>query len=416
MIDLKLNYVTICLSDNLMDQKGQFHQSLNQRSQKCSYCHFPDIDQVPEPYLIGRGITRPGELDLAEVGNFFVRERARAILDVVCPGQCVCHPTFDVKTRALTDWSLAVPTRTVVTGTVKMEIPRCPECGEPKVAHWGSQYDWTETTRDSFSKTIGADIAKSSNWFSAEVIGEESRWYWMNILKLKQPPKVPSHQWTRLGVNRWLYLSIRLERLFQSLKLKGMVRLISDEAKPSRVDLEWVDEQIRNLKALGLSTPSPRVANSMKGGPWFREYLTKHAREPAPSFDFSEVEDRIGKPLPPSYKAFLSKVGPTTFHDLDAMEGFDAKILGPDSLDQSAYRRGMIEVEEEENALIDGLLFATTGHGDAFCFDLAGEGPEYPVYLFEHDSNSFQAYAPDFEACLKRFAGEESASSKEGKN
>ena len=117
----------------------------------------------------------------------------------------------------------------------------------------------------------------------------------------------------------------------------------------------------------------------------------RHARDMEVPPDFSVVEALIGKPLPASYKAFISQVGPTTFHDLDETEGFDASILGPDDLDTTGYRMGTILFEGEESHGIDGVLFATTGHGDAFCFDLAGAGPEYPVYLYEHELSGFQA-------------------------
>ncbi len=404
-----LSYVAICLSDSQMDHKGRFGLPLNARPDKCHHCKFPDLDHVPQPYLIGRGVTRPCELDMADVGNFLARERARKVIEAVCPGQCEFYPTFDSKTEEPTPWSLAVPARTVAIGSVKAEVPRCPECGEPKVAHWGSQYDWSGGYEEQFPDSIGADIAKSSGWFSAEVTGEESRWYIISVLKIKLSPKdrlpyAPPHHWTRLGLNRSLYFSVRLEHLFKKLGIKGVVRLLADEARPTGDDLFWVDEQTRKMTELGLSTP-PDSSDSVKVSRWFRGYVKKYARKWEVPPDFSSVEARIGKPLPASYKAFISKVGPTTFHDLDETEGFDASILGPDGMNTVEYRRDTIRVEGEESARIDGLLFATTGHGDAFCFDLSGDGPEYPVYLHEHELDGFQAYAPNFEECVKRFAG-----------
>jgi hypothetical protein len=47
-----MNYVTICPSDHQMDRKGQFDMPINARPQKCHYCTFPDLDYIPEPYLI----------------------------------------------------------------------------------------------------------------------------------------------------------------------------------------------------------------------------------------------------------------------------------------------------------------------------------------------------------------------------
>lgn len=343
-----LSYVTICSSDNQMDRKGNFNVSMNACTQKCHYCTFPDLDHVPQPYLIGRGITRPGELDMADVGNFFARERARKVIEVACPGQCEFFPTHDARTKEPTPWSLVVPKATVAIGHVKPEISRCPECGEPKVGHWGSQYDWSDGVDEQIPDSIGADIAKSSGWVSSELTGEESGWYWMHILKLKQPPKVPPHQWTRIELDRWLYFSLRLEHLFKTMGIKGVVRVLSEEARPSDDDLAWVEEQIGRLAELGLSTPPP-TADAAKVGQWFRRHVKKHAHKQGGLVDFSAAETRIGKPLPASYKIFISEVGPTTFRDLDETEGFDANILGPDDLDTVEYRRGKIRFEDEES-------------------------------------------------------------------
>jgi hypothetical protein len=392
----RLNYVEISLSDNPMDEVGPFGMPLNALPQKCPHCTFPDLDHLAQPYLLGKGITRPVEIDVAEVGNFFVKDRARKVIEIACPGQCEFHPTFDKKTKEQTPWSLAVPTWTIPIGTVKAKIPRCPVCGEPRVAHWGSHYDQT------LPETIESDIAKSSEWISYESTGEEANWYYMNVLKLKRPPETPTHRWTRLKLARWLYFSVRLEQLLKALGIKGVVRSYSSKAKPTEADMAWVEEQIKVLKRHGVSKAAP-VANTKKVTTWFRGYLKKHAKQQAIEPDFTTIEALLGKSLPSSYKAFLSKVGPTTFRDVDDEQGFDASILGPGDMDTTEYRRGVLQVEDEDSARIDGISFATTGHGDCFCFDLGGPEPELPVYLYDHEKNCFEPYASSFESCLKRF-------------
>ena len=186
------NYVAICPSDNQMDRKGQFDLPMNVRPQKCHFCTFPDLDHVPQVYLIGRGITRPGELDMADLGNFFARDRARKVIEVVCPGQCEFHPTFDSKTKEPTPWWISVPARKVADGSVPTQVPRCPECGEPKVARWGSSASIAGGGEGQFPDAFDADIVKSSAWISSDVTGEESRWYVINILKIKISPRGPA--------------------------------------------------------------------------------------------------------------------------------------------------------------------------------------------------------------------------------
>lgn len=374
----KLNCVEISGSDDRMDERvyrGTSMWPLNPLPPKCPICSFPDLDHVPQPYLLGKGTTKPGDMALAKVGNFFVRERARKVIEAVCPGQCAFYPTFARKTGEPTAWSLAVPLATVSIGTVKPEIPRRVECHEPKAAH-GTQY------HRSPPESMESDIAKSSTWISEH-----------------------SQQWSRGAIGRWIFFSVRLEKLLIKLGIKGVYRWPSSKQTPTKSDLARVDEQVEKLTALGLATPPP-AGDPAKLRRWFRSYLKKHATEQRPAPDFAALEARLGKPLPDSFKAFLSKVGPTTFPDLDEEEGADVRIYGLEDLEDDCHglRLGRTEFEDEESAAVDGLEFAGTIFGDAFCFDLAAAGPDYPVYHYQHEINLFEPYAANFEECLKRFA------------
>ena len=139
---------------------------------------------------------------------------------------------------------------------------------------------------------------------------------------------------------------------------------------------------------------------------WFQRFLKSHAARKQAPIDWHAFESKAGVPLPPSYKAFASSVGELTFREVDGIEGFTVRILAPARLDARRYRKGKIRVTDEDSEAADGLLFGTTGHGDGFCFDIAVPGPEYPVYLYDHDLCAYEAYAPNFPACIKRLSGE----------
>jgi hypothetical protein len=92
---------------------GSFAESTNTWPKKCERCWLDDLGHHPSPYLIGRRIDRPVEFDIADVGNFFVKDRVRQAIELVFPGQCVFQPTFKVKGQQQTPWFLGVPIATV---------------------------------------------------------------------------------------------------------------------------------------------------------------------------------------------------------------------------------------------------------------------------------------------------------------
>jgi hypothetical protein len=198
------------------------------------------------------------EMDLAEVGNFFVRPRSRQVLEAVAPGQCRFYPTHDLKTGRQTDWLLAVPRTLIRTATVKPEVPRCPDCGEPKVAHPGSHYEYREVSlgerpaamAESAAEMAGfvaQDVFKSLNWSSYEKIGEESGWYYTHILGWAKKQTVPPFQWTRVILARELFFSIRLRKLLKKIGIKGLHVCYGYADRPNRKELAWVDDMHRLL-------------------------------------------------------------------------------------------------------------------------------------------------------------------------
>ena len=100
-------------SDARMDQRGNMDLPVNALPAKCRHCTFPDLDFVPQPYFLAKGVASPVDTAMAEAGNFFVRVRARRILELAAPGACDFYSTEELKTKQPTPWSLAVPRRNI---------------------------------------------------------------------------------------------------------------------------------------------------------------------------------------------------------------------------------------------------------------------------------------------------------------
>jgi hypothetical protein len=61
---------------------------------------------------------------------------------------------------------------------------------------------------------------------------------------------------------------------------------------------------------------------------------------------------------------------------------------------------------DEASLAIDGVMFASTDHGDAFVFDVSQKDAagNYAVYWYDHEENAMEPFAPTFAAAVKRFA------------
>jgi hypothetical protein len=393
-------YVEMSGSDSRMDQAGNFDWPSNEWPVQCKHCTFPDIDFVPQPYWLTKGIAAPGDMAPAELGNFFVRERTQKILEAVAPGACRYYPTQDKKTSRPTEWRLAVPAKLVRTADVDKRVPRCPKCGEPRAVHPGSHFRLCPI------KPGGAEVFKSEQWGSSESIGEKSGWYWMHILGLKQAPKAPPHQWTRLSLSRDLFFSNRLYLLVKTLKLKGFAYSAFHEFHPTAADKAWVDEQLVRLTKLGLAGDAGTAKKSAKkpGASWLKAYLREHgAIGMAKLADVRAWEKKHKLKLPADYVSYVTEMRNRAFEDVDGQEGFEVSVLPPKKLDARSFRLGKVENEEE----VDGLMFAATGHGDAFCFDLRGKPAKNPpVYHYQHEQDHFEPYANNFAEAIRRFVGE----------
>ena len=415
--------------DTRMDQFGTRDEPANRLPVKCPHCTMPDLDAVAEPYLLAKGFASPAEHAPAEVGNFLVRERMRKILELAAPGQCTFHPTAEKKSKKRADWFLAVPAHTIeVPGMVEHDEKRerCKKCKEPKLGH--TVYGKGGHVALKNGMTAGVDVFKSKQWYAGQTA--EDSLNGVNAYRKKEkmeplpwseygltPPPHPQ-RWTRDGVDRDLYFSVRLEQLLKKAKVKGqLVRLLDfQDVKPSEADLAWIDEKLALLAEHGLvDAPAKKAAKGTKTGgvdgtaKWLAQYLKKNAaKKKSAAVDFSAIEKKNKVTLPQDYKDFIATVGEKEFEDVMQQEGFTAFVLPLKEIDFRGYRKGKMKdlLGDEESLAVDGVMFADTEHGDAFVFDLAqpDAAGNYPVYWYDHEGNAMEPFAPTFAAAIKRFA------------
>lgn len=401
--------------DVQMDQRGDSYEPANALPVKCTHCTFPDFDFVANPYVLTKGVSSPAETSPAQLGNFLVRERVRRILEVAVPDACAFHPTVERKSKKPAPWWLAVPKHKLTTPVPEATPPFCSKCREPKV--------WSSAMGEVWEKMKdydggGVDIFKMLEWQGGTV---EDQFETTNAYRKQTglPPlpwsnwgvEPPSHaeRWTRRMLNRDLYFSIRLEQLFKRAKVKGqLVRLLNfKDVKPTLQDETWIQEKLRLLaeqglvEASGLAESKATHSTTQK---WFKQFLKRKAKKRVQRVEFTTIERKQKLTLPKDYKDFVSTVGPMSFEDVMETEGFTASVVPPTKLDFKGYRRGRLRELDEEQSQIDGVMFAETEHGDAFVFDVSGQGSDYPVFWHDHEQNTLEPFAPNFAECIKRFA------------
>ncbi|MCE9554010.1 MAG: SMI1/KNR4 family protein [Planctomycetes bacterium] len=369
-----------------MDCREGFFDPINPLPQKCMKCGFPDLDHVPQPYFLIKSRTiSPNDLALASNGNFLLRERIRRVLDLFGPGQCSYFPTYYKGTSQQTPWLLGVPNHQVVVAKVSPKIPRCEACDEPRSAHPGTQ--WVEyqfgvpgrnqPQAKGWTQDADYEVLKSATWGSSE-----KGW----------------NQW----ISRDLFMSVRLLHLLKKIKAKGFYEATCQEpTPPDKQESAWVREKFQELASAGIPLHADGTLSDYDAK-WLCEYIKAHMRAAKADWDIKTVERRIKAKLPKSYIDFANAVGPTSFENVDEQEGFTACILGPNELGIEGIPS---DFEDEESKKVNGLTFATTLHGDCFCFDIQKGVKEYAVYLFKHEYNHLEPYAANFAACVKRFAG-----------
>ena len=380
---MTLPYSEMCGSDTRMDNSGNWDDPLNPLPVHCKKCGFPKINLVPQPYFLLKSRSMNNNLlSQAELGNFFVKPKAKQIMERITPGQCRFFPTHYKGTDSETPWLLAVPVHFRKGCRVKSRIERCSACGEPASAHWGTQFhDYGEDPR--------FDITKDEQWNSK---GSDAGWKYRRKKGQTEGPTV------EYLVDRNINFSNRLSHLFKKLKLSGLFP-VGGYPTLTRDEKNWVEEKLALVgNDAGLKSPESIGPDEKK---WFRKYLAQNSsktRKP----QAKSIERKLGFQLPKSYVEFLSKVGPRSFHDVDGLPGFTVHILTPDQFDLKEYRKGRVG-DDDESLDVDGIMFARTDHGDCYCFDLKPDRAEYEVFYFNHEMMCFEPYAATFVHCLRRW-------------
>jgi len=414
---IKTACVAMTGPDVRMDLLGDsYYDPANPLPAKCPHCTFPDLDFVAKPYLLTKGVSSPAETSPAAVGNFLVRERVKRILELVVPDACTFHLTAERKSKKPVPWWLAVPKQKLEALVPPASSPFCPKCQKPKLWNRHQGKVWEKMKH---FDTGGIDVFKTVDWDCevAEDAFEETNRYrkesgyppllWSREYRGIEPPPHPE-RWTRTGVSRDLYFSVRLEQLFKRAKIKGqLIRLgYFKDINPSAEDEVWIGEKLKLLAEHGLvDAPKPTTGKtSNTAQKWFKQFLKKNAAKGIQAADFAAVEKKNKLTLPQDYKDFISTVGLKSFADVCDMEGSTTSILPSQELDFKGYRRGKVPYLEGDDAEVDGVMFAANDSGDCFVFDVSAKGSDYPVYWYRHEENTMEPFAPNFAECIKRFA------------
>ena len=407
--------------DVQMDQRGDTYEPANPLPIQCPHCTFPDLDVVPQPYFLTKGVSTPSEISPAQMGNFLVRGRVRRILELVVPKACRFFPTAEKKTKKPTEWSLAVPAQILGVPGLKTKKPYCSRCHESKEGYvFADHASYLRKMRQFDSQ--GVDVFKTQNWKSMgiaeevfESINRERKRIREPLLSWKEwndtpglEPPTHRERWTRDQLARDLLFSVRLEQLLKRAKVKGqLVRYASmKDVQPTPEDEAWIQDKLRILAENGLAD-APKVTSAKAAGAtpkWFKQFVKRNARKGTRPIDFSAVEQKQKLTLPQDYKDFISTLGSKSFEDVNGTEGFTATVLPPQKLDFRGCRRGKVPYLEGEQAQIDGVMFASTEHGDCFVFDVSAKSSDYPVFWYDHEQNTLEPFAPNFAECIRRFA------------
>jgi len=203
-------------------------------------------------------------------------------------------------------------------------------------------------------------------------------------------------------ISRKLYMSVRLLTLLKKIKARGFYEATCKKTtSPDRDECAWIKEKLRILEQAGIPLHAEGTLSN-EDAKWLRDYIKTHSRKTKTEWNLKAIERRLKAKLSKSYVDFVTTVGPTSFENVDEQEGFTASILPPTEL---GVENCADECEDEESGKVNGLTFATTDHGDCFCFDVRKGRKEYAVFHFKHEYNLLDPYADNFAACIKRFAG-----------
>jgi hypothetical protein len=259
-------------------------------------------------------------------------------------------------------------------GVLKTLGPNCSECKRPKDA--GAHiYELNKITPPKQSNTF------FTTKFSCASLSYRDRTVYLteDVLEALKAGQVKGPYCERLWTNEELKMKKEKEKRGETWRPAGMTVYLNGKG----------------------SKPAEKKKNTA-GQRWFQQYLKSNAKKKPAAVDFAAVEKKRKVKLPQAYEDFISTVGPKSFKDVLETEGFVAKILPPEKMNFRDYRLGKWEDTEEE-AEVDGVMFASTDHGDCFVFDVSVKGGDYPVYRYDHETNAMEPWADNFAESIERF-------------
>jgi hypothetical protein len=213
---------------DIVDTNYSLDTPINKYDVKCEACKFPAIDTTPDPYYLAKNRVFSGiEIMEADLGNLFVSDRLKKIFEIALPNNCSFQKTFIQGTNISTNWWLAIPRHTIVSGEVKNKVTRCKKCNEPLYAHPGSQYKfWIHDFEGD------ADIIKSKNWNS-----------------------VNEKDWKKSWIGRDIFLSVRLISLLKKISVKGIYQQSGSKyTSLTKSEKQWVEDTISKIGTLAISS------------------------------------------------------------------------------------------------------------------------------------------------------------------
>ena len=227
MTENNIRLVSISCSDkrmDIVDENRLMDTPVNKYKIKCESCKFPAIDNTPTPYFLAKRRVFTGiEIMEADLGNLLVSDRVKKVFEILLPNVCKYHRTFIEGSNTTTNWWLAIPINTIVSGEVNETVLRFPVCNEPLYAHPGSQYKyWIKDLVSNY------DIVKSTNWHS-----------------------VSDKDWKESWIGRDVYFSLRLVSLLKKISAKGIYKQIGSKFNSlTKEEKTWVEESLIKIGTL----------------------------------------------------------------------------------------------------------------------------------------------------------------------
>ena len=326
---------------DVVDTNYLLDTPINKYKIKCGVCKFPDIDKTPEPYYLAKNRVFTGiEIAEADLGNLLISKRLKQIFETLLPDTCVFRKTYIQGTAISTNWWLAIPKKTFLSGEVKDKVARCKKCKEPLHAHPGSQYKfWIQD----FEGRI--DILKSKNWHS-----------------------VDEKDWKRSWIGRDVFLSVRLISLLKKISAKGIYQQAGSKyTSLTRSEKQWTEDAIASI---GLLANNPVRKNIRTG-------------EIAKLIKFFKVEKVSNKKIQYFEKKFKTKP-PELIKVLCSAN----KAIKINTGGNETFR--LADVKEWE--LLKGnkklISFAFDGFGNSLHFDTKDK--LCPVYYYDHETLMYE--------------------------